>query len=153
MNNEDFVTYDIAVRFKKAGFDWPCYFYYTKENATDDEVWFTTAGVHAKDWNSGRNDEPDFLKPLCSAPSLWEAQKWLRDEWDIHIDACVFGDCSEDADGKVADEWTFWAFDIYNTESGRQIVDYDEEYDNYEAALSAGIEAALKLIEEGDIDT
>lgn len=33
MNNEDFVTYEIAQTLKKAGFNYPCYFYYTKGDA------------------------------------------------------------------------------------------------------------------------
>lgn len=143
MTNEDFVSYEIAAKLKELGFDQPCYFYYTKEDAPDECVWHTTSEEAPIDYNRS-------VYAGCSMPTLSQAQKWLRDEWNIHIDACVFGDCSEDADGKVADEWTFWAFDIYNTESGRQIVDDDEEYDNYESALSSGIKAALKLIEEGE---
>ena len=79
MNNEDFVSYDLAMRLKQAGFDRSCSHYYTKENTTDDYVWITTSAFTSEDWNSGKNDEPDFLKPLCSAPTLAQAQKWLRE--------------------------------------------------------------------------
>lgn len=138
--HEDYVTYEQAVKLMELGFDLPCWEFYTKD------VKFPCVEVKPlikpKDWNNiligGQHK--------FSAPTLAQVLKWLRDEWNLHIDACVFGDYSEDADGKVADEWTFWAFDIYSTESGKQIVDDDEEYDNYEAAISAGITAALGLL-------
>ena len=82
--------------------------------------------------------------------TLWHAQKWLREKWGIHVDACVFSDYSTDANGKVCDRWDFWGFDLYAVVGGEKITDDDGEYDSYEQALSEGISAALELIEKGE---
>lgn len=142
MNNEDFVTYKTAQALKKCGFDWPCSHYYTKENAADDEVWITPSAFSLEDWNNSRNAEPDFCKPICSAPTLYSAQKWLRKTKGIEVvveprycnykhigyDWHIYDDCSGD----------------YSLRAPLPFCD------SYEYALSAGIEAALKLIEEGE---
>lgn len=132
MTNKDFVSYEIAKMLKNVGFDWPCSHYYTKENASDGDVWLTTAAFSPEDWNNDSNSEPDFLKPLCAAPSLWEAQKWLRDVKNIII-LINYDDYAG---------WTFF--------SPHRDIDNNNPYcESYESALCAGIEAALKLIEEG----
>lgn len=153
MNNEDFCTYEIARMLKAMGFDWPCSHYYTKENAVDDEVWITPSAFSLKDWNNGRNAEPDFLKPLCSAPTLYSAQKWLREIIGIHVGVTPVIQIRK---------WQFYLDDLtqhINPHDGEMLTrcteemqdEYDEEYfDTYESALSAGIVAALKLIEEGE---
>lgn len=136
MNNEDFCSYEIAVKLKELGFDQPCRHYYTKENASDNDVWLTTAAFSPEDWNNGRNAEPDFLKPLCSAPSLWQAQKWLREthQWHIII---------------IPQMWKGLVFDysLWHTMRGHESKNRGFNFSTYESALSAGIEAALKLIE------
>lgn len=143
--NEDFCSYEIAQALKEAGFDCPCRHYYTKEDASDGNVWLTSAAFSPEDWNDGRNSEPDFLKPLCSAPSLWEAQKWLREKklWhiEVRINGCRNMFCVELWEMKA----NGGAFRLQH-KGGRVIL-----YDTYESALSAGIEAALKLIEEGEV--
>lgn len=142
---EDFVTYEQAISLKRVGFDWPTTRFYTKANIPNGDILLTGIGtmIELTDEIDG---EPPFLSVLRPAPTLTQAAKWLREKWNMHIDACVFGDCSEDADGKIADQWTFWAFSIYSTESGKQIVDDNNEYDTYEAALSAGITKVLNII-------
>lgn len=130
MNNEDFVSYEQAVKLKKLGFECPCYAYYTKEDAPDDEAWFVTCCEKSRHqgW------------PLrWLAPSLWQVQKWLRERGlCVSVYPSPF---SEDINGE-------YAYKVY------QFMDYEEwndpcaEYANdYNIALSAGIEAALKLIE------
>lgn len=81
-------------------------------------------------------------------PTLAQAQKWLREKWGIHINVCICSDYSTDADGKVCDRWDFWGFDLYAVSGGGMMEDGDGEYDTYESALSAGIAAALELIEK-----
>lgn len=140
MNPEDYVSYPLALALKKAGFDWECDHYWYKTYANSDEMSMRQAS--ADDFN---NDDWDV--PHSSAPTLSQAQKWLREEWGIHINVCIYSDYSTDADGKVCDRWDFWGFDLYAVSGGKQIEDGDGEYDSYEQALSAGIAAALELIE------
>lgn len=131
MNNEDFVTYDIAQALKKAGFDWACRHYYTKENAADSDAWLTTAAFSPEDWNNGKDSEPDFLKPLCSAPTLAQAQKWLINK-GYYVEVQLL----------ARDMWSYAIAD----EDGDEIHSALQAWNCYESALSAGIEAALKLI-------
>ena len=138
MNTEDYVSYPLALALKKAGFDEPCCHHYDIEDAPEGCYW-EGCSLHKKNHNE---DIPKF-----SAPSLWQAQKWLREEWGIHVDVCIYSDYSTDADGKVCDRWDFWGFDLYAVNGGDMMEDGDGEYDSYEQALSAGIAAALGLIE------
>lgn len=132
MNPEDYVSYPIALALKKAGLDWVCTSFY---NNLDKELW--EGGE--MNWNNGVD---------CSAPLLWQAQKWLREKCGIHINICIYSDYSTDADGKVCDRWDFWGVDLYAVSGGGMMEEGDGEYDSYEQALSAGIAAALELIEE-----
>lgn len=144
MNPEDYVSYPLALALKKAGFDWECDRCYAKTDEIKHEFVCMTV---SRDYNKPRDCEPPFLTPICSAVPLWQAQKWLREEWGIHINVCIYSDYSTDADGKVCDRWDFWGFDLYAVSGGAMMEDGDGEYDTYESALSAGIAAALELIE------
>ncbi|MDE6347074.1 MAG: hypothetical protein K2L55_10525 [Muribaculaceae bacterium] len=142
MDKQDYVSYPLALTLKKAGFDELCRYYYNpkgmlrkaKDNALSPEV-----------LNNRYLDE--IADGLCSAVPLWQAQKWLREEWGIHINVCIYSDYSTDADYNVCDRWDFWGFDLYVVVGGKKLTDDDGEYDSYEQALSAGIAAALELID------
>ena len=157
MNPEDYVSYPIALALKKAGFDWECDHFY-EHRLDPNKARISASGVYGE-WKNidafkhnfnaiDDNRHEQLLIPHCSAPTLWQAQKWLREEWGIHINVCIYSDYSTDADGKVCDRWDFWGFDLYAVSGGKQIEDGDGEYDSYESALSAGIAAALELIEK-----
>ncbi len=141
MTPEDYVSYPLALALKKVGFDYPCYFYYTRKDSPDDHVYSTTSEEAPIDYNRS-------VYAGCSMPTLAQAQKWLRDRCGIHIDVCIYSDYSTDADGKVCDRWDFWGFDLYAVSGGEMMEDGDGMYDSYEQTLSAGIAAALELIEK-----
>lgn len=143
MNPEDYVSYPLALALKKAGFDWECDHYYCAfDNETDVRFW----SIHPAQSQNGLCTPQD--KVVADAPTLAQAQKWLREEWGIHVNVCIYSDYSTDADGKVCDRWDFWGFDLYAVHGGDMMEDGDGEYDSYEQALSAGIAAALELIEK-----
>lgn len=141
MNNEDYVTYEIAQTLKKMGFDYPCYFYYTEQDAPNGCVWHTSSEEAPIDYNRS-------VYAGCSMPTLAQAQKWLREQKkvDVLIWNCACGYGWEVS--KAGDEQT----------RGTTLLAYDDNGEDknsgmwltYESALSAGIEAALKLIEEGE---
>ena len=137
MNNEDFVSYKSALRLKKLGFHFPCLFYYVKEDAPEGCVWITTSTITPEDWNSDKENEPVFLQPVCSAPNLAQAQKWLREKKGIYVYPEI----------NMLKKWFAKAVDMSKNED---LIWDDTMFDSYESALSAGIEAALKLIEEGE---
>lgn len=138
MNPEDYVSYPIALALKKAGFDWPCRYYYNlkgmlrkaKDNALSPEV-----------LNNRYLDE--IADGVCSAVPLWQAQKWLREKKkiDVLVWNCACG----------------YGWEVSKAENGTGLILFDDKGDNkdsgcwtsYESALSAGIAAALELIEKG----
>ena len=140
MKQEDYVSYDVAKLLKEKGYNEPCDSVYT--NVT---LVMLDNRCASEDWN-----HLPILKNAnlyTSAPSLWDAQKWLREEHNIHVDVGVAGDSSNDADGNVCEEWTFWMFDIYTIDSLHHFdVEDNREYSSYEQALNEGIKAALNFI-------
>lgn len=84
--NEDYVGYELAIKLKACGFDEPCEMYYTHEDAPDGQVWLTGDPRAPQDYNNQQDDCP-FAKPICSAPHIYHAQKWLREKLLLHIGA------------------------------------------------------------------
>ncbi|WP_290144758.1 hypothetical protein [Muribaculum intestinale] len=132
MNPDDYVSYPLALALKKAGFDYPCYFYYTRKDAPDDHVWSTTSEEAPIDYNRS-------VYAGCSMPTLAQAQKWLR-ERAIEVDVNPMFSHG----GRDGYDW-----DVYYDFTGypviRGVLPFAE---TYESALSAGIAAALELIEK-----
>lgn len=132
MTAEDYVSYPLALALKKHGFDELCDHYWYKAYANSDEMNMRQAS--ADDFN---NDDWDV--PHCSAPTLWQAQKWLREVKRIEVNASW---------ESIKRYWFFYTnlmdvSDIVNLEDIS-----DSVYSTYEQALSAGIAAALELIEK-----
>lgn len=150
MNPEDYVSYPVALALKKHGFDWECdkwiasksFSYYDEDECCDHNA------VIRKGWPISQKQKERYDQDALPYLTLWQAQKWLREEWGIHIDVCIYSDYSTDADGNVCDRWDFWGFNLYAVAGGEMMEDGDGEYDTYESALSAGIAAALELIEK-----
>ena len=151
METTDYVSYPIALALKKAGFEWKCHYGYSVKLRLEPEPSFGELKmIHSKapkNYNDNRKGIEKGLE-FCSAVPLWQVQKWLREKWDWHIDVFPAADCSLDADGQVCEEWNYWDFDIMHVISTRKIVESEERYDSFEQALSAGIAAALELIEQ-----
>ena len=133
MNTEDYVSYPIALALKKAGFDEPCEAFYEH---IDGKKWLSVDGK--EDWNSG----VDY-----SAPTLWQAQKWLREK-GIHISVNPYMGYDIDADGALYNEYPSWGFELMDVASAEFMNDAGGNHTSYERALSAGIAAALELIEK-----
>lgn len=140
MDEKDFVSFETALALKAAGFNYPCRYYYTKEDAPDMCVWRTTSEYN---WTNYNNEV--YNKHIkCSAPTLWQAQKWLREVKNIDVlvwnCACGYGWEISKAGKEQTRGTTLLAFD----EKGE-----DEDsgmWLSYEAALQDGIKKALKLI-------
>lgn len=68
---EDFVPFEIAKKLKEKGFNEPCYKYYQKGVLDSDDCW--------NRYNKGTANR-------CSAPTISQVLKWLREEKDIFIE-------------------------------------------------------------------
>lgn len=137
MNNEDYASYELALKLKECGFAEPCDSYYIKDNAPDGTAWIVPT-TDREDFNA--DSYYPFCKPLCSAPTLAQAQKWLREKMGIAINV-------------IAHDGGAYDYDIVFLPNA---VDCDYPIDRatfsrtYEEALSEGIESVLELIKEGE---
>ncbi len=129
MTTDDYVSYPLALALKKAGFDYPCYFYYTRKDSPDDHVYSTTSEEAPIDYNRS-------VYAGCSMPTLAQAQKWLREvkKWHIIVEPRIW-------------EQQVYDFKLWHYYRGYENANRGFDYLSYELALSAGIAAALELIE------
>ena len=154
MNNEDYVSYELALKLKACGFDEPCNYGYSVKMRLEPEVSFGEPKmVHSKAQKNYNDNRKGIEKGLsfCSAPTLAHAQKWLREGAMLHVGAYP---------AVPTRKWHFYIDDLnqhVNPHDGELITRWDENmqekaderlYDSYECALSAGIYAALELIEQ-----
>ncbi len=130
METTDYCDYELSLALKAAGFDYPCYFYYTKKNAPDDCVWQTTSEEAPVDYNRR-------IYAGCSKPLLYQAQKWLREK--KHLSVEPYANIVANFNYNIAD------LESFADSKGQGI-----GYESYECALAAGISAALELITKGE---
>lgn len=130
METADYCDYELSLALKVAGFDYPCYFYYTKKNAPDDCVWPTTSEEAPVNYNRR-------IYAGCSKPLLYQAQKWLREKKHLSVEPYA----------------NIVANFNYNIAVLEPFADYKGQgigYESYECALAAGISASLELIKKGE---
>ncbi len=140
MTPEDYVSYPIALALKKAGFDEPCDHYYCAfDNETDVRFW----SIHPAQSQNGLRIPKDTV--VADAPTLAQAQKWLREK-GIHISVNPYMGYDVDADGALYNEYPSWGFELMDVASADFMNDAGGNHTSYESALSAGIAAALELI-------
>ena len=135
MNNEDYASYELAKKLKECGFAEPCDSYYIKDNAPDGTAWIVPT-TDREDFNA--DSDCPFCKPLCSAPTLAQAQKRLREVKGIAINV-------------IAHDGGKYEYDIVflpNAIETDNIPDRSPWCRTYEEALSEGIESVLELIEQ-----
>lgn len=130
METTDYVSYDLALKLKAAGFDEPCDHYWSKDFTNSDKRVLRQAS--ANDYN---ND--DWFIPHCSAPQIYHVQKWLREKHHISIRVSYI------PYHKV------WFADWLNLDSG-EFDDTDATFATYEEALADGICVVLELIKKGE---
>lgn len=129
MNHEDFCSYELSKALKAAGFDEPCEAFYLPPMKNRPEPFFS-----GRVKRSIKNETHAFH---LSAPSLYHAQKWLREKHHISIRVSYI------AYHKV------WFADWLNLDSG-EFDDTDATFDSYEEALADGISVVLELIKKGE---
>ena len=156
MIQEDFVSFEQAQKLRELGFDRNVYAYY-------DNGHFKPFGAEIIDYVYTNTVNTDSLCCSCNslfkrdkisaevygdcydAPTLSQACKWLRERHNIHIQI-------ESVVGKR------WAYDVVDINliqdiSGEYIsripeMDCYPVIDTYEQAQSAGIDVALRVLEE-----
>lgn len=135
MSNEDYVSYELAKKLKACGFCEPCIAQWACEPDGKPMLLGSTTFVFSNAELKGRD---------VTAPLLYHAQKWLREKKkiDVLVYNCACG----------------YTWEVSKAMNGTGLILYDEKGDDensgcwtsYEAALSAGISAALELITKGE---
>lgn len=118
MTHEDFVSFEQAKKLCNLGFDLKCIACY-------DEGEFEITSEYPTNYNSGR-----YRYNLISAPTLSQAQKWLREVKETEVIVIRIDE------------------DIYSYIIYGELVNVSSKthFNFYEQALSAGIDKAFKLL-------
>lgn len=136
MNKEDYVSLEVANLLKEKGFNEYCgaYYHLNWEDMTEEER-FEAAPSH-----DFRNKDNGYR---VGAPTLYEAQKWIREKHDIHI---VISSHYSHMYEVIEYEYmiaTYFDF-LEKPFKWRKSKEY---YEKYEQCLNNGILEALKLID------
>lgn len=127
---EELVTLETAKLLKEKGFDWKC-------ERTIDCNEIIRKYDYPQSMSCCTEINGELVEFLC--PTLYVAQKWLREDKNIHI--CIYNcACGYGYEISKADNGTHITSSTYKgTNDGG-------EWDAYEGALEEGIQEALKLI-------
>ena len=136
MITEDYVSFETAKLLKEKGFNEPCKLYYDKYHGhvpifVEDSK-LTEYGYK----ELVRNDQNSISDFIASAPSLYVAMKWLREEKEIYI-TVIYGDYP--SLNKV-----FWTPQIDSLEGFDLPDSFYKEYNTYEEACEAAIKYCLE---------
>ena len=126
MNTEDFCTYEQALVLKELGFDLKTEYYYSK-----------LTGINFS--NVPDNFNNTSVNGVCSAPTLAQAQKWLRKKKKYSVEA-FFERIKDDKE-----QWSYFRSNILDNSQDDQSIGY---FNSYEEALSAGITECIKFIKD-----
>lgn len=138
MVTTDYVSYELAKKLKRCGFDEPCNYGYSVKMRLEPEVSFGEPKmVHSKAPKNFNDNRKGIEKGLsfCSAVPLWHAQKWLREKKGIFVEVT----------SEALHDWDFFVMEL-DEDANVGVVRGSEIYPTYEQALCAGIAAALELI-------
>lgn len=147
----EFVPFEIAKKLKEKGFNVPCIYAYCETGGwnkytqkrepityilrTDGNPFGTY--YTGKNWN--KKYETNKNKIHCSAPTISQVLKWLREEKKIHISINIYDD------GWYFDISSFYKADtgVYEIELPYLSSNVTPDYETYEQAVFAGIEYVL----------
>ena len=149
LTQKDYCDYDTCVALKELGYKVPTSAYYTPKG----HFCFVSnpfRGGYVIDCFYSHNSFPKEIvtSNYIDAPTMWEAQKWLREEKGIVVDV------SFSPFGYFASAYT----NVRNVESEilkerfkfewSEKLFGEEDHDSYEGALLEGVRASIKLLKE-----
>ena len=141
LTEKDYCDYNTCVALKELGYNRGAYAYYFPNHKED--LIFNThqmRGCSINEMLKGYNTYPKDVMghELIDAPTMWEAQKWLREEKKIDVGATWDND---------KDNWYVYIKKIgFPDWSGTSVS--HSCYSSYEEALSEGIKEAVKLLKK-----
>ena len=140
LDNKDYCDYDTCVALKELGYKVPTSAYYMPNNNQLIFVISQFRGEAAMDCFYSHNSLPKECmgSDYIDAPTMWEAQKWLREERKIII---VISPYSYD----YVNETRTWTYEVW---LGDNLETDAHKFDSYEEALLEGVRAAINLLKE-----
>ena len=138
LTEKDYCDYDTCVALKELGYKVPTSAYYMPNNNQLIFVISQFRGEAAMDCFYSHNSLPKECmgSDYIDAPTMWEAQKWLRNEKKIIVqpEATVLG----------------WKCNIiiFPCSIGMKNRYNGKNYSSYEEALLEGIKEAIKILKE-----
>ena len=147
--NEDFVTYELAVKLKEKGFDEECLAYYTSEYTLYtnkvvlcDDKYLEVAEIDYEECLRSYNTQKDrLLRTIVDAPTISQVLKWLREEKKIYIVIAVNPTLS--TKDKIA-----YYYQVYSNSNGATSDYYESEecYAQWEDCAIESIKSVLKYL-------
>jgi hypothetical protein len=134
LTEKDYCDYDTCVALKELGYKVPTSAYYMPNNNKLIFVSNPFRGGYVIDCFRSQNSFPKdvMTSDYIDAPTMWEAQKWLREEKEIEVVVL--------SKGMVGSPY------YYQVYTEDYVVDYNEEYNSYEEALSEGVCKATEIL-------
>lgn len=145
LTEKDYCDYDTCVALKELGYKVPTSAYYMPNNNQLIFVSNPCRGGYVIDCFYSHNSLPKDVMTAnyIDAPTMWEAQKWLREEKGIF----VYIDVPWKTDDGLG--WSYFCCNKPMTEEDKEVFFASGGfYDSYEEALSEGIKEAVKILKE-----
>ena len=138
LTEKDYCDYETCVALKELGYKVPTSAYYMPNNETLYFVSNPYRGGYVIDCFHSHNSlrEDVMTHDFIDAPTMWEAQKWLREEKGIHI--------SIDYDEF---EWSYCLFDC-SKKHYKQLSNCRMYFKSYEEVLLNGIKVSVDFLKE-----
>ena len=147
MTEKDYCDYDTCVALKELGYKVPTSAYYMPNNNQLILVLNQFRGGAAMDCFYSNNSLPKecMESDFIDAPTMWEAQKWLREEKGIYV-VPELGLIHRNKTSIIH----YYRVLVKNMNNGIIItLDNDrDDFESYEEALLEGIKEAVKLLKE-----
>ena len=152
LNNKDYCDYETCVALKELGYKVPASAYYMPNNNQLIFVSNPCRGGYVIDCFYSYNSLPKnvMTSNYIDAPTMWEAQKWLREEKDIHIEvyACAGGYIYELCKAYKPNSFSGGTTIYTPNDIDNPKLNDDGRYDDFETCLSEGIKETVKILKE-----
>lgn len=135
LTEKDYCDYDTCVALKEMGYKVPTSAYYIPNNNQLIFVSNPFRGGYVTDCFHSHNSFPKdvMTSNYIDAPTMWEAQKWLREEKKLHI--TIYSQSQES-----------WQYRITKPHQKLEEGLHGEDFNSFEEALSECIKEAVKIL-------